>query len=191
MFKRLFLVCILLGFCHAESVKEWALKVIPNLEKQCNGGDANACAELSLIYINEFNESKKSLLALEKACHLGMIDKCSIVADRYKIGMGVKKDPKIAYTLYKIACDNGDFMSCYTKSLMCDNGEGTKKDSIKANELLHKSCKLGFAMACHNIGARYESGTNAQKDIKKAKMYYQLACELKDSNGCKKAKSLE
>ena len=69
----------------------------------------------------------------------------------YKSGKGVKKDLRLAASLYKQACDNGEPNGCNNLGVLYKNGLGVTKDKDRAVELFKQACNEGNTRGCDNL----------------------------------------
>ncbi|WP_104746322.1 tetratricopeptide repeat protein [Helicobacter bilis] len=105
---------IVLTFCVSISVA-FALDVVKNLEKDCNGGNAGACVDLGNMYDFGYpfkQDYKKAAELYQKACNGGNALGCYNLGLMYANGKGVKQNKSKAKKLFGDACDMGEQGGC-------------------------------------------------------------------------------
>lgn len=176
-----------------ESVKQDKLKAAELFKKSCDGGEAEGCHSLGLVYSKGEGIKQDKLKAAElfkKACDGENPGGCFNLGVMYDKGEKVKQDKLKAVELYKKACDGGDAKGCNNLGLMYDNGEGIKQNKFKAVELYKKACEGEDTRGCFNLGIMYSIGEGVRQDKKSAKELFGKACDGQLEDGCKKYKKL-
>ena len=77
----------------------------------CDGGQLSACNTTGVIYLRR-KDYLQAAAPITKACDGGVAVGCSNLALIYEQGLGVPRDLRRAYDLYKKACDGGFKASC-------------------------------------------------------------------------------
>lgn len=176
-----------------ESIKQGKFKAAELYKKDCDGGDAEGCHNLGLMYSKGEGVKQDKLKAAElfkKACDGGNPGGCFNLGVMHGKGEKVKQDKVKAVELYKKACDGGDAKGCNNLGLVYDNGEGVKQNKFKAVELYRKACDGQDTRGCFNLGIMYSIGEGVRQDKKNAKELFGKACDGQLEDGCKKYKIL-
>jgi TPR repeat protein len=96
----------------------------------------------------------------------------------YDQGLGViKKDPKRACKLYKLAADQGYHMAQCSLGLMYQIGEGVVQSDQLAFKYTKLSADQGYAKAQCNVGVAYEHGIGVEQSDTKACTFFKLSAE--------------
>ena len=103
--------------------------------------------------------------------------------DRYRNGIGVKKDSVTAFYWYQQAAQNGSASGMNNLGDCYYYGTGTSKDTKKAFYWHQKAAEAGNASGMNNLGDCYYYGTGTSKDTKKAFYWYQQAAEAGNASG--------
>ena len=93
-------------------------------------------------------------------------------------------DYKMAASLYRKACDNGDARECAILGDMYCKGLGVKRNYTKAVSLYKKACDGGYTLGCIALGLMYEKGLGVKRNYTKAVSLYKKACDNDDARGC-------
>ena len=81
----------------------------------------------------------------------------------YAAGLGVEKDLKKAFDLFKEAASNGRADAMHKLGLMYEEGLGTKKSNKKAIRYYQKSAKKGYPLGQYRLGLMYMNGSGVKK----------------------------
>lgn len=79
--------------------------------KSCTNGGLYSCYFLGELFRQKQNFIKAAN-AYHNGCNLGDIPSCVNLGGLYELGLGVSKDLKRAFELYKISCKNSDKAAC-------------------------------------------------------------------------------
>ena len=60
----------------------------------------------------------------------------------------MRQNYKEAFKYYKLACDNGEYQSCYNLGVLYANGKGVRQSYSMAKEYYGKACDLGDQKGC-------------------------------------------
>ena len=132
------------------------------LRTSAEGGNENAAKNLSIIYrTNEFIPAD-----METSIHYAImaaeatypeLNPLYDIADMYRKGDGVEKNPQKALELYKIVADNGNVDCMENVGVMYAHEEhGIPRDIEKAIEYFEKAAVLGSEKAMYNLKLLYK-----------------------------------
>ena len=76
----------------------------------------------------------------------------TLVAEIYRDGSGIRKNPVEAARWYKLAADRGDPQAQFQLAAAALRGEGIPEDRALAKSLLQKAAAQGHAGALYNLG---------------------------------------
>lgn len=93
----------------------------------------------------------------------------------YENGEGVKKDPKIAFSWFEKAANNGYSYAYYNLGRHYRYGLSVSVDMNKALYWFEKAANAHHAHSSLLLGHWYQNGTNVSKDLKRAVAYYKDA----------------
>ena len=100
------------------------------------------------------------------------------LADCYRQGFGVPRDPRQAVRLYEKAAELGDHDSRFLLGICLEQGIGTEQDAQGAVRLYEKAAGAGHAPAMNNLGGCYERGFGVERDQLTAVDWYTRAAKL-------------
>lgn len=169
-------------------------EVAARLDKQCVGGDLEACRNLGVMYsegVGVSPDPKRATALFAQACNGKNLSACNHLALAVAEGIGVERDPERAAGLYQQACDGGYKMACRNLGLMLRDGRGVPADADRAAKLLATACDGKVPFACTNAGdldamlAAKASGAAANAHWKRAIAHYKQGCEAGDPTGCR------
>ena len=90
-------------------------------------------------------------------------------------GLGVKKDPKGAYALIKLAVDQGHHTAQYNLGSMYGRGLGVDQSDQLAFKFYKQCADQGHADAQLVVGNYYRNGKSVEQSDSEACRYYKLA----------------
>ena len=135
--------------------------------KACEGGDAEGCNKLGVLWSNGNGGPKdkaKARLYYHKACEGGDAEGCNKLGVFWSDGLGGPKDNTKSRSLYKKACEGGDAMGCNNLGTMWAHGLGGPKDKAKARSLYKKTCEGGNFIGCELLGIVGDNGESGTKN---------------------------
>ena len=118
--------------------------------------------------LNAKGQGKLGVKRLERSANTGNVDSMRMLADSYKMGIGVKENKDLAFKYSKMAADAGDVQSIAELAHCFENGEGTQKDVVKATSLWKKAAEMGDASAILEYARRLEEGIGVDSNPKRA-----------------------
>ncbi len=193
-------VFILLG---CGGTKEPIRSPLEAREAACTGGDAQACSETGLAWMDGQGvprDMARGVVFYEKACTLKNADACFLLGVVRDLGDGVPIDEARARQYYRQACDLHNPPACMAIEEMDRNiprfpFRGEKWRSLE--EACHRggargcldfykeACAQGEAEGCYTLGAILQLGVAfAEQDPVQARLYFGKACELGHAPGC-------
>ncbi|WP_157845850.1 tetratricopeptide repeat protein [Kiloniella litopenaei] len=143
-------------------------------------------------YIKKEQElRRKPVEYYEQKCADGVRWSCFHLANKYKQGIGVKKDELKSVEIFEILCREGELLGCYKLGLSYAEGRGVEHDYTKAFSLYQRACDGGLAAGCNNLGWMYAQGLTVPVDEDKAYVLYQKSCRGDFSLACEKVKEIK
>jgi TPR repeat protein len=166
------------------------IELAGRFDRQCAGGDLEACRNLGVMYVEGTGVSRDAPRAAKlfaQACNGGNLPACNHLALAYAGGMGTERLPAKAADVYQKACDGGYKLACRNLGLMLRDGRGVPADLARADALLDKACKGGVPLACTNAGdldaMRAVKGGPAR--YKEMLAHYKQGCDAGDPTSCR------
>ena len=95
--------------------------------------------------------SKEDIKRLRGWMKKGKVWAISMLADRYKDGVGVKQSDKKTIELYEMAAKRGNASAQYNLGVCYYNGTCVEQSYSKARELLTKAAAQGFEQAIDGL----------------------------------------
>lgn len=125
---------------------------------------------------------KEALKWYKRSAEQGNLDATHNMARIYHRGIGVRKNHKKAFELFRSAANNGYSFSQNVLGSTYETGfRGLiPQDYKEAVKWYRLSAKQGDAMGQNNLGAMYHNGTGVRKNLKKAMALYQSSAK----HGC-------
>jgi TPR repeat protein len=128
------------------------------------------------FYVTAFQEAMKRL-DTNKSDAAAM----TLVAEIYRDGSGVKKDPTEAARWYRLAADLGNPQAQFQLAAAALKGEGIPEDRKLARSMLEKAAAQGHAGAYYNLGIMAIDADI--QDFKAAAAYFRKAAEGGNMDG--------
>ena len=166
----------------------------PLAEQACDGGAADGCDNLGLLYEHGWGVSRDYAQArsfYEKACDGGSAIGCSNLGVLNENGLGVARDYAQAASLFKKACDSGSAYGCGNLGWMYQNGRGVAQDYGQAASLYEKACDGGDANSCGSLGNLYVKGLGVTQDAARGGSLLQKSCSGGNRWSCDQLKQLQ
>jgi TPR repeat protein len=108
----------------------------------------------------------------------------TLIAEIYKDGVSVKRDPVEAVRWYRLAADAGDRQATFALGVTLLTGApGVAKDRAAAKVLLEKAAAQGHAGALYNLGVMAIEGEGSGPDFAKAAVLFRRSAEAGDDDG--------
>lgn len=95
----------------------------------------------------------------------------------YSEGLGVEKDPNLAFMYYKMSADQGYSMSQYTVAICLESGLGVQRDDELAFKYFSLAAEQGHSDAQYSVGCCLCLGQGCVKDESLGIKFYQMAAE--------------
>jgi len=102
----------------------------------------------------------------------------------YDTGIGVGRNPEIAYQLFKFACDSRIARGCSSLGRANSMGEGVPKNERLAALFFQQACDAGAAVACSNLAIAFAQGNGVAKDEERSFALFRQACTSGVPSGC-------
>ena len=162
-------------------VEEEAKSIFKYYELACDKGNADGCYVIAGAYLDESllveKDVEKAIRYLDNACQDGQVNACSDLADMYRPGSDVTKNPSKFVEYYIKGCELDDAMLCASAGDTYNRSLGVERDMNESLQYTHKACTLGFRSICMGLGERYRDGDNVKQDSLKAADYFKRGCE--------------
>ena len=201
MFKKIYLVLILVGVAAAQTNFEVATKKylqdmgdknVPKLyEKSCREDkNAVACYIAAQLKVYQTYDLKDDEEYARINGDLGYAKACSTAGDFYDSTPSndnfvvEQDDTEKSAEFYEKACESKDGEACLKIAKKHDSASKFA-DALKYYKL---ACEAREAEGCYNAADIYESGDGTPKNSAEAAKYYGLACENGLGRGCAKSK---
>ena len=114
--------------------------------------------------------SKEEIERFRKWVKKGKAWAMSLLAGRYRDGLGVKQSNKKAIELYEMAAKRGNATAQYNLGRCYDVGDlGLTKSGQRAIEYYTLAADQGVAQAQYNLGLMYVSGKSIEQSFSKAR----------------------
>ena len=97
------------------------------------------------------------------------------LANLYWKGLGVKRNAKRAFELYRQAAESNYNMAFVPLGEIYATGEGAPQNNRRAFELFKRASESGVTAANYHMGFAYEKGRGVKQDLALAKRNYQIA----------------
>jgi len=142
------------------------------LVKACDAGHAASCATLGRVHRTSALDLAKSAHFEDKACQLGVMFSCAMLAEAYHRASGVPRDEAQAQRLSERACAGGENLGCSNIALP------------RLAQLREGWCSHDNWNACMQVGGQYEGGNGVPREASRAATFYELACTHGNAIGC-------
>ncbi|MET0792300.1 MAG: tetratricopeptide repeat protein [Polyangiaceae bacterium] len=166
---------------------------VPLLQVECDGGQAQDCLDLALMYAKGRGvpvDYHAAMSLLQRSCEHGSDVACTEVGTFYIRGLGVPKDASKGIAAYKDACDKARPAACAALGMTYASGEAVGKNSKLAASYFERGCSLGSALCCGALGGLYEDGDGVKRDLARAVSLYTDSCDHGESGACSALASL-
>jgi TPR repeat protein len=190
--------CGLLGLLYAEGrgVAKDQGQAVAFFRRGCArlSDDGLSCNNLGVLTLMGGFGLKQDVAAgmelLVKACNREVVVACSTLAEEFNSGARVRREPEIAVSYFRDACDLGDTKACDRVELSglaavqapaLTPEEGAKLEKIRA---MCDGAGAGKGMACYLMGVAYEKGASVKVSAGRATVFYKHACVNEVPEGC-------
>ncbi len=120
-----------------------------------------------------------------KACALGQVMGCNMLAALLEDGSGGPNDLEGAARNYRYACDQGYDGACFNLGqLRYNNYAGDPAHLVEARAMFARGCEAGFAQSCNNSAVMLKFGEGGQADLPAARALFEQACVAREANAC-------
>lgn len=154
--KKLFWLLLLLPLCLSQPVRA--------------GVD-----EAKAAYIR--GNYEKALAEVKPLAAQGNPEAQWFLANLYLKGLGIPKDPKLAFTWFEKSALQGYDKAEHALGLMYSRGYGVKKDFPQAVYWYQKAADHGYAESQNNLGLKYEYGQGVPRNYEKAAEWFRKAAQ--------------
>ena len=140
--------------------------------RACDLGLGESCLEL----INFLRSGGRDVFL--QGCESRDGASCFILGSLATRGLGIPRDPPLAFDLFQRSCSSGWPRGCGRLGESYLWGEGTAADATKALESFNIACRGKFAPGCFNEAMMYRRGIGAPRNETAAQERLQQACDL-------------
>jgi hypothetical protein len=157
---------------------------------------AGCAAEYDAVFGDPAASAKRRWLAEdEQECEHGDGRACAKMADRYREGSEVAKDPDRAAAYLRKACDFGDRPACNDLAQTLAGAPkgaapGTPSDPAEAARLFERMCSRGDPVGCYNRAVMFINGQGERQSYQAAVPWLRKACTPKYKTGCETLQEL-
>lgn len=142
-------------------------------------GNILACENLVKYYVTIEKDYKLAQPWIELGMKLGS-GVCEIyLAKCYELGLGIKKDERLARRIYSKHANNGDKFALYSFADMLLKGTGGECDVREAINIFTKLANTGYTKAKYRLGDIYNLGQGIRKNEELALQWYKEAAKDK------------
>lgn len=173
------------------------------LKKIAENGDAYAQNKLGLIYdtdyeVTEATKIESGLWMIPKSDELAVLwyrrsadqefsEAQYHLAEKYRFGKGVEKDPKQYVYWYQRSANNGNSSAQMALGFLHENGFGVTKDDAQAANWYRRSANQGNAGAQIYLAVLYSYGRGVPKDRVQSYAWSNLALTRMSDGGLRDA----
>ena len=153
----------------------------------CDGGSANGCTSLGVLYqqgLGVTQDYERARELYQKGCDGGSANGCTSLGVLYQQGLGVTQDYERARELYQKGCDGGSANGCTSLGLLYKQGLGGTQDYERARDLYKQGCDGGEVAGCSGLGVLYQQGLGVTQDYERARDLYKQGCDGGSAGGC-------
>ena len=129
--------------------------------------------------------------AVRKLAEDGDGEALCLLAEYYKKGLYVAKDPDAVIDCYRRACSAGYNQACLLLGKLYDEGDVVPQDKFTAAEYFQQAAELyiqaaeaGDADSWMSVAACYAEGKGTKQNASTALSYYEMAAEAGSANAC-------
>ncbi len=142
------------------------------LTQACDGNDALGCEKLAAT-----QSDQKAAQLYDKACGLGDMNACGLLAPMLQHGTGTSVDHARAVQLAQKACEAGAAVGCTAWGDSFAEGWNGVTDPARATEQLTKACELNDGKGCADLAhLTTDPSQAAELRAKACANGYQAAC---------------
>ena len=175
--------CSRLGRAYAELDENVAPRARPLLEKTCQLGVQEACADLAVVVAQ--GDPKGGLALAQSACATRDGHGCAILGGMIQAGVGTPADDARAAQAYQRACDAHDAEGCIALGDMLRNGStAVPRNTPRARAAFETACTAGDPMGCALIGTMLTFGEGGPTDKARGKTLLEKACAASVEAAC-------
>ncbi len=175
-------------------------------KKGCEANNKDACREYDKLQSPDAERSNKAaetpkldrntaLTAVlpsqfestKSACQNGDGEKCYVLGNMYKKGIGTEKSISKAKDAYTKGCEKSNattLESCYALGKLYLDGSGIARNNSMAFKLFSHTCKDTFTKGCGALGHLYYQGKGVDQNITKAIKFLTIGCDANDAKSC-------
>ena len=158
--------------------------VIPAFAQGAEGFEAGVAA----YEIGKYDEAIKTW---EPLAEKGNVNALNMLAQVYRLGLGVQQDDTKAFELYNQAAERGSPEAQVNVAFQLLTGKGVDRSPETAATWFAKAADQGNALAQYNLGLMYEKGIGVDQDQEFAADLYRLAAGKGQKRAVARLEALE
>ncbi len=158
--------------------------VTPALAQDSEGFQAGIAA----YEIGKYDEAIKTW---EPLAEKGNVNALNMLAQVYRLGLGVQQDDTKAFELYDKAAERGSPEAQVNVAFQLLTGKGVDRSPETAATWFAKAADQGNALAQYNLGLMYEKGIGVDQDQEFAADLYRLAAGKGQKRAVARLEALE
>jgi len=121
----------------------------------------------------------------------GDVNSLNMLAQLYRLGLGVQQDDEAAFELYEQAANLGSDEAQVNVAFQLLTGKGVDQDREKAASWFAKAADRGNALAQYNLGLMYEKGIGVEQDREFATELYRISADQGQKRAIARLEALE
>ena len=132
-----------------------------------------------------------AIAAWEPLAEKGDVDSLNMLAQLYRLGLGVQQDDAKAFELYEQAANRGSADAQVNVAFQLLTGKGVEQDREQAASWFAKASDRGNALAQYNLGLMYEKGIGVEQDRDFATELYRISADQGQKRAIARLEALE
>jgi len=165
----------------------------PECQAACDGGSAEACNSLAVLYATGNGVSKnlsKAVSLYASACDASLAIACVNLGTMHFEGNGVPKNDSLGARFFLQGCEGGAAAGCQYVSIAYAEGRGVPKDPAQALVYAQRACKGGSQAGCVRAELARIKGEGVAKDVQGGLAQLDGMCARKQAMACENLASL-
>ncbi len=143
-----------LMYYNGEGIEKDIIEAVDWFKRAASSGIATAAEKMQALAVQGVPEAQFQL------------------ANMYRTGTGVTKDPQEAGRWYHAAAENGNLSAQFNLALLLELGQEKSQNYVEAISWYQRAAESGHAKAQYNLGLMYATGKGLDQDPEKAKHWF-------------------